>query len=72
MVVELEDEEQIRPLAEVAGDVCVKKDLTGPTLLEISGNPTQIRPLALQKSQRGGFRISELVVMLASLSSYMT
>ena len=39
MVVEAEDQEQIRPLAGVEGEVCFKKDLTGPTLLEISDFP---------------------------------
>jgi hypothetical protein len=29
-----------RPLPEVEGEVCQKKDLTGPTLLEMSGKPT--------------------------------
>ncbi len=36
MVVDAEDQEQIRPLAGVEEEVCFKKDLTGPTLLEIS------------------------------------
>ena len=40
MVVDAEDQEQIRPLAGGEGEVCFKKDLTEPTLLEISGNPT--------------------------------
>ena len=35
-------EEQGRPLSGVTGEVCVKKDLTGPTLLEIDDSrPTQ-------------------------------
>ena len=35
MVVHAEDQEQIRPLAGGEGEVCFKKDLTEPTLLDI-------------------------------------
>ena len=40
MVVDAERSRTRRPLAGVEGQVCFKKDLTGPTLLEISGYPT--------------------------------
>ena len=44
MVVEAEvNERPGRPLFEVNGEVCSKKNLTGPTLLEMSGIPVSLR-----------------------------
>ena len=37
------NKEQGRPLFGVDGEVCSKKYLTGPTLLEMSGYPTQYK-----------------------------
>jgi len=40
VVVSGQNPEQPKPLEEVAGRSLSKKDLTGPTLLEMSGNAT--------------------------------